>query len=456
MSNNKSAYSEGMLRDPFALKYHLMPAGGGWMNDPNGLCQYRGVYHIFYQYAAEPDGSSGKCWGHYTTRDFVQYKDEGIALYPDTASDKDGVYSGCAYIEKGMHLFYTGNVKLPGEHDYTHSGRLSNTNYVYSEDGVHFSCKQTLLTNEDYPADLTCHIRDPKVYKKDGHYVMYLGARDKQDRGSVLLYESEDLLHWQYRDRISSRESFGYMWECPDCFELGGETFLLTCPQGIKQKGYQYENSNQNGYFKVADSAAEDYETLDYGYDFYAPQTFADETGRRILIGWMGIPDNPYENPTVANGWQMALTLPREIQNVQGKIYQYPIAEILALKQESHVVVITSAVTVLKKTCFLRLTEPEQGKFSFRVNQLSFIYDGSLFTLQYHNESYGRTARHIEIAHLEKMDMFFDASCVEIFINGGEKTMTCRFYDEEPLLQVSASEVLFMEYAAMNSFAVVR
>lgn len=27
------------------------------------------------------------------------------------------------------------------------------------------------------------------------------------------------------------------------------------------------------------------------GFDIYATQTFQDEQGRRILIGWMGIPD---------------------------------------------------------------------------------------------------------------------------------------------------------------------
>ena len=33
----------------------------------------------------------------------------------------------------------------------------------------------------------------------------------------------------------------------------------------------------------------------DMGFDFYAPQTFEDENGRRILIGWMGISDGDLE-----------------------------------------------------------------------------------------------------------------------------------------------------------------
>ena len=104
------------------LTYHLYPIHGGWLNDPNGLCQYNGTYHIFYQYAKNVDGSGDKCWGHFTTKDFIHYKDLGIAIHPNQESDKSGAYSGCCYVENGMHIFYTGNVKLPGEHDYIHSG----------------------------------------------------------------------------------------------------------------------------------------------------------------------------------------------------------------------------------------------------------------------------------------------------------------------------------------------
>ena len=58
---------------------------------------------------------------------------------------------------------------------------------------------------------------------------------------------------------------------------------------------------------------------FDRGFDFYAPQSFEDESGRRILIGWMGIPDADYTNPTEEAGWQHALTIPRELSVRDGK-----------------------------------------------------------------------------------------------------------------------------------------
>ncbi len=79
----------------------------------------------------------------------------------------------------------------------------------------------------------------------------------------------------------------------------------------------------------------ENFTEWDKGFDFYAPQTFLDNKGRRILIAWAGIPDEKgYDNPTVKNGWQHMLTMPRELKYKNGKIYQMPIKEIEQLRTQ--------------------------------------------------------------------------------------------------------------------------
>ena len=70
------AYRQRVAADQDRLKFHLMPKTG-WLNDPNGLCQFNGTYHIYYQYTPfEPTGEL-KTWGHYTTKDFIHYEDFG-------------------------------------------------------------------------------------------------------------------------------------------------------------------------------------------------------------------------------------------------------------------------------------------------------------------------------------------------------------------------------------------
>lgn len=97
-------------------------------------------------------------WGHYTTKDFIRYLREPIAVYPDDRRDRDGVYSGSALAEGDrLTLYYTGNVRHPGNYDYVHAGREQNVLRVESGDGVHFARKTLLMTNADFPADMTNH-----------------------------------------------------------------------------------------------------------------------------------------------------------------------------------------------------------------------------------------------------------------------------------------------------------
>ena len=201
--------------------FHLAPVTG-WLNDPNGLCQIGETHHIFFQYSPFDVKPGLNYWGHYTTEDFIHYQYCEPALCSDEKFDCHGVYSGSALGQDGtMYLFYTGNVlrRDREDYDYTTVGREHNIIRAESEDGLHFTKKTVLLYNEDYPADLTCHVRDPKVWKDGDSFAMVLGARRKDDVGEVLVYRSDDLKAWTLANRITSQKPFGYMWECPDCID---------------------------------------------------------------------------------------------------------------------------------------------------------------------------------------------------------------------------------------------
>ena len=77
------------------------------------------------------------------------------------------------------------------------------------------------------------------------------------------------------------------------------------------------------------------YHLWDYGFDYYAPQSFEAEDGRRIHISWMGMPDcEEYTNPTIKDGWQHCFTFPREVFIKDGKVCQKPVRELDAKKQQ--------------------------------------------------------------------------------------------------------------------------
>ena len=224
------------------LTHHLMPPTG-WLNDPNGLCYFKGRYHVFFQYAPFDAEGGLKFWGHYSSEDLVSWRYEGVPLYPDSNYDCHGVYSGSAIVEdEKLHLFFTGNIKMDGDYDYINNGRQASTLHVESEDGVHFSAKEVAVDYRNYPEDYTQHVRDPKVWKDSADYFMALGGRKKNDQGAVLIYKSEDLKNWDYDKEITTEEPFGYMWECPDLFEIDGEQALSISPQGLEREEYRFQN----------------------------------------------------------------------------------------------------------------------------------------------------------------------------------------------------------------------
>ncbi len=87
-----------MTNDFWTPQFHLFPPQG-WMNDPNGLCQFKSVYHAFYQYTPEWPANELRFWGHAVSKDLLSWKTLPIAISPDAACDKDGAFSGSAWIE---------------------------------------------------------------------------------------------------------------------------------------------------------------------------------------------------------------------------------------------------------------------------------------------------------------------------------------------------------------------
>lgn len=455
----KTAAMEGGFRQ----KFHLIPPTG-WLNDPNGLCQSDGVFHAFFQYSPfDPEGGA-KLWGHYTSRNMIDWEYKGVPLYPDQPFDCSGVYSGCAYLEDGqMYLYYTGNVKLEDrdDYDYVNTGREANTVLVTSPDGKQFSRKRLLMRNSDYPSDLTLHVRDPKVWKEDGVYYMLQGARSKDDVGQGILFRSDDKISWSFAGRVETKEKFGYMWECPDYFETDGVKVFSASVQGLDGEEWKDRNVYQSGYFLVdgdilGEYSLSDYRLWDYGFDYYAPQSFEAEDGRRILIGWMGMPDcDEYTNLTIREGWQHCFTFPREVFVRDGIVCQRPVRELDERKRPA-----AAAEGTLERDGDQAYEADITGirNNSFRAvlgEELVLEYRDGRFEMRFEDQakdavSGGRSLRYRRMEELRSVKILADVSSVEVFINGGEYVFSTRYYPKKYRFCVEAegAEIVFNEILA--------
>ncbi|MBO6301219.1 MAG: glycoside hydrolase family 32 protein [Ruminiclostridium sp.] len=425
------------MTNDFRQKLHLEPEKG-WLNDPNGLCFFNGEYHVYFQYSPDSaEGKGRKCWGHWCSPDMLHWKFTGTVLFPDTPDDRNGAYSGCGFVKDDtLYLFYTGNVKEEGDHDYITSGRGANVILVTTKDGHNMSGKRVLLRNSDYPDYCSCHVRDPKVWEENGRYRMVLGARTLDDKGCVLYYSSDDLIRWEFDEELRTPDS-GYMWECPDEFTLGGRRFLSISPQGLPHGKYFSQNVYSSGYLDVNKGV---YTEWDKGFDFYAPQTFDAPDGRKILIGWEGIGDIPYANPTVQYGWQHCLTLPRELTvNERGNICQTPVRELEKLRRNE--AQIKSGDTVKTQLPFeLSGKTGESFTITFE-NILKLEYREGEISLAFTSDSAGcgRDVRYAKLAECSDVRIIADTASVEIYLNGGGTVMSARMYPADTAVNVSAS-----------------
>lgn len=435
----------------YRLKLHLMPPEG-WMNDPNGMCYYKGKYHVFFQYA--PSGPMGveRYWGHYTSDNLVRWKYEGIAVKSDTPWDRDGAYSGCGFTDDGqMEIYYTGNVMEPGDYDYTHAGRGANVITAVSANGYETGPKKLLLTNADYPDYYTNHVRDPQVWKKNNKYYMILGGRKNNDTGAIITYESQDKIHWEWTGDVVSKGPFGYMWECPGTFTLDGHTVLTFCPQGTERRDTAFQNMYHSGYVILDDREPENlagtideqsFREWDYGFDFYAPQTMQAPDGRRLIMGWAGVPgmEEEYNNaPTIEEGWQHSMTLMRELALDNGIIRQYPVKEFDTLRYEEHR--LTDGVTVINNDIWdCEISVNEGTPFLIELNsQVRMQWDAGVFELSFLTDcAGGRTTRRVKIDSVNHIRIIKDVSMFEIYLNHGAAVMTSRYFEHcgETVLKV--------------------
>ena len=298
------------MQETSRFAYHF-EAEKGWINDPNGLCQFGGVYHAFYQHNPYGPLWDTMHWGHATSHDLIHWQEHPIALAPtEPYEDGDGCFSGSALEKDGdLYLMYTAVSK---EHGQTQCIAISHDGMAFEKYAGNPVIPQSPLdpANKDF--------RDPKIFPYGDEYRMVCGA-GVDGLGSILLYRSEDLLHWEYMGPLFQSRDYGPVPECPDLFPLGDYWVLM----------FSRMDESRRAQFIVGDFDGQRFSPVSFqqpeqGPDFYAPQTFLDDKGRRLMIAWMHSWARQPDPDAVRTG---ALTIPREIGQIGGKLRTYPVEE---------------------------------------------------------------------------------------------------------------------------------
>ena len=431
--------------------FHLAPPAG-WMNDPNGLIYFNGRYHAFFQHHPASAYQGPMHWGHATSTDMLHWQHEPIALAPGDKYDRDGCFSGSAVDDDGvLSLIYTGHICLDdrGNDSIIREVQCLAT----SHDGIHFEKQGCVLT----PPEGIMHFRDPKVWHEDGSWWMVIGARDASDNGQVLLYRGTSLRDWHLEHVLAhSAAGKSYMCECPDFFMCGNFHWLMFSPQWMPPSGYRFRNLFQSGVLAGSWKPGSvfalkgGFEELDYGHDFYAPQSMLAEDGRRIIMAWMNMWDSPV--PTRSEAWAGCLTLPREVFERDGRLCQRPVREVESLRKKCQPLspvrlqglqLLTENVQAAELLVTWHTVDSHAEHYGVRLGDGLRLYvdnqAGRLVLWRYYPEEGLDGYRSVELPDTEYLTLriFLDRSSVEVFVNDGEATLSSRIYPQADSRQLS-------------------
>ncbi|HEL1929567.1 TPA: glycoside hydrolase family 32 protein [Streptococcus suis] len=427
----------------FRPERHFVPEIG-WINDPNGFVYFRGEYHLFYQFNPYDSVWGHLHWGHAKSKDLVNWEQLPVALAPDKAYDKDGCFSGSAIVKDDvLWLMYTGHIV-------NEDGTVSQVqNMAFSTDGIHFEKieQNPVATADELPEEVIANdFRDPKIFEKDGHYYSVVATKHKDNVGCIVLLSSPNLTDWKFESIFLKGEANqGFVWECPDYFEVDGQEYLIISPMRYQKDGNDFININSNIFVtghvdwdkKVF--VAESFKEIDHGHDFYAAQTTEGPEGERAMIAWMHTWGRPLVTNDLGHKWYGQMTLPRLLKQGENGLRQVLPAGILNSFDDIEIGQVIQGPSKLSlkldDSLDLKLgTDRDYLQFGYDKAKQEVYIDRSSLKIQQVGEEEWPTVRRAVTVKATDLLVLVDTNCVEILVNDGQETLTSTFYVEGQII----------------------
>ncbi len=459
--------------ESYRPQFHFSPEKK-WMNDPNGLVFYKGIYHLFFQYYPGDIVWGPMHWGHATSTDLIHWQNKKIALFPDKLGL---IFSGSAVVDVNntSGLGTLENPAMVAIFTY-HNMEIEKAGGINTQSqGLAYSLDEgeTWTKYEGNPIIANSNLkdfRDPNVFwnKETNTWNLILVAGDHAQ-----FYTSKNLINWSLESEFGKGiGEHGGVWECPNLFKIKVENsneekwVLLTsvnpgAPNG--GSGTQYFVGDFDG--KNFKTTQKDAKWFDNGADNYAGVTYNDEpNNKRIFIGWMS--NWNYARDTPTKSWRSAMTLPREILlskiNNNYILKNAPVEQLKSqLKQD-----FAKDVLVIKpkQKTILNYNNLNQSQIQFKADakNLKLVFSNEVkdsLVLNYDSKLkiFSVDRRHSGIVNFEPnfgksihttatpnlisetldYQIILDWSSIEIFLNGGVYSFTEQNFPKKPYTKLT-------------------
>jgi beta-fructofuranosidase len=292
------ASRQKLAADPHRPIYHYVNPEGE-LNDPNGLCLWKGRWHLFYQ--AYPPEDPRQHWGHAVSDDLVHWRDLPLAIYP---SPEDKVYSGTTLVEDNRVIAI-------------YHGVGTGTMVAVSDDPLLLNWSKVtgnavipLPKKGDPP--LPYNVFDPVIWKQGAHYYALTAGRQRIPGNKTVraefLHRSKDLAKWEYLHPFLENDYWGLVGDdgaCPYFWPLGSKHILLHFSHMSGGKYMLGDYDTKRDRFIVTGGGMFNFGPCGPS-GVHAPSAAPDGKGGIIAIFNM----NPGK-PT--KGWNQIMTLPRRL-----------------------------------------------------------------------------------------------------------------------------------------------
>jgi beta-fructofuranosidase len=325
-------------------------APNSWSNDPCGAVYVPETQEYLFCYQWNPGTTEGgNCaWGMAKSKDLIQWEDCTPALRNGDSYDRLGVFSGSIVSRliderRVLFLFYTSVSALPIHWSKDYLEGCESQSVAFSTNfGIswhRYDSNPLMTTPPKGPS--TTGWRDPFVSRWEGlstllesdpatNYMMI--ASGEKGKGSQLhLYESKNLLDWEYLSTVLSVEAnskvsdtsdirFGMNFECASFFSIGQRHYIIV---GVEEDSNSFRYNNHCIMWLSGNLVLEhgkpkfvikSHGLLDHGIS-YAAHIFRDAEGRLLQLSWV---DEAAQKKVISKqGWAGCLAHPRELYEVE-------------------------------------------------------------------------------------------------------------------------------------------
>ena len=320
-------YADNIWRPQF----HGMPSGA-WTNETHGMTYSDGRYHVFFQKNANGPYMSRLHWGHISSENLYDWREEPIAIAPGESYDIKGCWSGCVYEDGGnTYILYTA----------VDNARATIAQAKATDASLKTWEKQGIVINGT-PAGGFADFRDPYYFEANGQKYVIVGT-GKNGVGCCTLHKYENGA-WSNDGTIffqgSTANLHGTFWEMPNVTPMGDNKWLFTCtPLGtgvgvrtlcwvgtIGSDGKFTPDGNGVQYLEMGGISKD-------GFGLLSP-TIYQKDGKTLLLGI--VPDKLATQKNFEMGWAHNYSLPREISlAADGTLIQKPYSGLEGMRTET-------------------------------------------------------------------------------------------------------------------------